>query len=129
MRQNYLSDLVFRLQMDRCKKLGAELKIKIARSTRAYIVVDFLGVLEPDEVHICFSRSFGIDGYSDLDGLDVLVARNPAHLPSNIQRVKGMFKPELRHLKGVIVFSLKGDVPLAYKLSGGDYGGDRAWVC
>lgn len=93
------------------------------------MVVDFLGVLRPDEVHICFSKPFDIDGYSDLDGLDVLVARNPAHLPSDIQKVKAVFKPELRHLKDVIIFSLKGGVPLANKLSGGDYDGDRAWIC
>jgi hypothetical protein len=129
MRQKYLSDLVFKLQKDKCKKLETELKIKIERSTRAFMVVDFLGVLEPDEVHICFSKPFGMDRYSDLNGLDVLVARNPAHLPSDIQRVKAVFKPELRHLKDVIVFSMKGDVSLAHTLSGGDYDGDIAWVC
>ena len=129
MRQKYLSDLVFRLQKDKCKKLATELKIKIAQSTRAFMVVDFLGVLEPGEVHICFSKPFGMDGCSDLDGLDVLVARNPSHLPGDIQKVRAVFKPELRHLKDVIVFSLKGDVPLAHQLSGGDYDGDIAWVC
>ncbi|KAJ0348670.1 hypothetical protein COL154_013723 [Colletotrichum chrysophilum] len=64
-----------------------------------------------------------------LHGCDVLVARSPAHLVSDIQRVKAVFKPELRALKDVIVFPAKGDVALADKLSGGDYDGDRAWVC
>lgn len=32
-------------------------------------------------------------------------------------------------LKDVIVFSSKGNLPLAKKLSGGDYDGDIAWVC
>lgn len=129
MRQTYLSDLVHKLQMKKCERLMTDLKIKIARSTSAYMVVDFDGVLEPDQVHICFSVPFGSEGESDLDGLEVLVARNPAHLPSDIQKVRAVFKPELRHLKDVVVFSSKGDVPLAKKLSGGDYDGDRAWVC
>ncbi|KAK4243402.1 RNA dependent RNA polymerase-domain-containing protein, partial [Corynascus novoguineensis] len=91
-------------------------------------VQNFQTLLEPDEVHICLSKLFGVDRYSDLDG-HVLVARNPAHLPSDIQRVKAVFKPGLRHLKDVIVFSIKGDVSLAHTLSGGDYDGDIAWVC
>jgi uncharacterized protein YdcH (DUF465 family) len=37
--------------------------------------------------------------------------------------------PGLRRLKDVIVFSTKGDSPLADKLSGGDYDGDKIWVC
>jgi hypothetical protein len=129
MRQKYLSDLVFGLQEERCEKMWEDLKIKIPQSTNAYMVVDFLGVLKPDEIHICFSTPFGSDGHYDLDGLDVLVARNPAHAPSDIQKVKAVFKPELRRFKDVIMFSLEGDVPLAQKLSGGDYDGDRAWIC
>lgn len=129
MKLKYLSDLVYKIQEERSKKLGADLKIKIARSTYAYMVVDFPDVLQPDEVHVCFSTPFGNEGIYDLDGLDVLLARNPAHLPGDIQKVKAVFKPELRHLKDVIVFPLKGDVPLAQKLSGGDYDGDRAWIC
>ncbi|KAJ0383438.1 hypothetical protein COL922a_010480 [Colletotrichum nupharicola] len=39
------------------------------------------------------------------------------------------FLHELHALKDVIVFSAKGDIPLADKLSGGDYDGDEAWVC
>ncbi|KAF4966013.1 hypothetical protein FZEAL_10702, partial [Fusarium zealandicum] len=65
----------------------------------------------------------------DLSGFDVLVSRCPAHLPSDIQKVKAVFKTELRQLKDVIVFSSLGKESLANKLSGGDYDGDRAWVC
>jgi len=35
----------------------------------------------------------------------------------------------LRRLKDVVVFSTKGNVPLADMLSGGDYDGDKIWVC
>ena len=37
--------------------------------------------------------------------------------------------PGLRRLKDVIVFSTKGEIPLADVLSGGDYDGDQVWVC
>ncbi|RYP25689.1 hypothetical protein DL768_011384 [Monosporascus sp. mg162] len=131
MRQTYLQKLVFTHQRQKCERVEMELSVKIARSTYALMVVDFLEVLEPNEVQLCFSSSFddGFDQYSDLDGIDVLVARSPAHLPSDIQKVRAVFKPELRHLKDVIIFPLKGDIPLADMLSGGDYDGDMAWVC
>ncbi|RYP05517.1 hypothetical protein DL764_003777 [Monosporascus ibericus] len=131
MRQKYLQNLVFSHQRQKCERIETELRIKIARSTHALMVVDFLGILEPNEVQLCFSSNFddGFDQYSDLDGIDVLVARSPAHLPSDIQKVRAVFKPELRHLKDVIIFSRKGDIPLADMLSGGDYDGDIAWVC
>lgn len=131
MKQKYLQDLVFEHQNQKCDKLREQLKIKISRSTYAFMVVDFWGILEPNEVQLCFSSKFGegSDEYFDLDGVDVLVARSPAHLPSDIQKVRAVFRPELRSLKDVIIFSSKGETPLADMLSGGDYDGDKAWVC
>ncbi|CAJ2506115.1 Uu.00g002450.m01.CDS01 [Anthostomella pinea] len=97
------------------------------------MVVDFLGVLKEDEVHLGFSSKFSDEqsGFSEtfLHGMDVLVARSPAHYPSDVQRVKAVLKPELGALKDAIVFPTTGNTPLADKLSGGDYDGDMAWVC
>lgn len=131
MNLKFLQKIVFQKQKTKGDALKEELKIKIARSTYAYMLVDFWGVLEPDEVHLCFSSTFkdGTDELSDLDDREILVARSPAHLPSDIQKVKAVFKTELRHLRDVIIFSSKGDMPLAAKLSGGDYDGDKAWIC
>lgn len=131
MKLQFLQDLVFQKQRTKGDKMKQELKIKIAKSTYAYMLVDFWGVLEPGEVHLCFSSNFddGTDELSDLDGIDVLVGRSPAHLPSDIQKVKAIFKPALRHLRDVIIFPAKGNFPLAAMLSGGDYDGDKAWVC
>ncbi|EEU34842.1 uncharacterized protein NECHADRAFT_106579 [Fusarium vanettenii 77-13-4] len=88
-------------------------------------------VLAADEVHLCFSSIFndGTRELHDLEGMDVLVGRCPAHLPSDIQKVKAVFRPELRHLKDIIIFPCTGDKPLAQKLSGGNYDGNRAWIC
>ncbi|KAJ4860710.1 RNA dependent RNA polymerase domain-containing protein [Trichoderma breve] len=96
-----------------------------------YMAADFSSTLEEGEVHLSFSTKFQAEGFSDtlLENMDILVARAPAHLPSDIQRVRVVSRPELRKLKDVIIFSTKGTIPLADKLSGGDYDGDMAWVC
>ncbi|PTD07445.1 hypothetical protein FCULG_00007196 [Fusarium culmorum] len=102
------------------KNTKDKMRIEISQSTWALMVVDFQGVLGPDEVQLCFSSPFN-DGFEqryDLEGFDVIVARCPAHLPSDIQKVKAVFKPELRHLKDVVVFPFIGQEPLAGKLSG-----------
>ena len=55
------------------------------------MIADPLGILEEDEVHIGFSSVFRDtkSGFNDsmLHDLDILVARLPAHLPSDIQKV------------------------------------------
>ncbi len=109
------------------------MNIGVAESTYAFMIADPLAILEEDEVHIAFSSAFrdhktGVD-QTMLHDIDVLVARSPAHLPSDIQKVRAVFKPELRLYRDVIVFPSKGSVSLASKLSGGDYDGDKAWIC
>lgn len=131
MKLKFLQDLVLQKMKAKGQKMKEDLKIRIAKSTYAFMLVDFWGVLEPNEVHLSFSSKFDdhTDELSDLDGLEVLVARSPAHLPSDIQKVRAVFKPALRHLRDVIIFSSKGLSPLAAMLSGGDYDGDKAWIC
>ncbi|KAF7551170.1 hypothetical protein G7Z17_g5199 [Cylindrodendrum hubeiense] len=127
----FLKELTWDMRKRQTDQLKEKMNIKIPRSTYAYMVVDFTGTLEEGEVQLAFSSKFEADGESDtlLDGIEVLVARAPAHFVSDIQKVKAVFKPNLKQLKDVIVFSSKGDSPLADLLSGGDYDGDQAWVC
>ncbi|PKS10356.1 hypothetical protein jhhlp_002107 [Lomentospora prolificans] len=128
----YIREMVYVIARKKHEKLQSKLQIQVPRSTYAYMVVDFLGVLEENEVHLGFSSSFQSDaGEAEtiLHDIPILVARAPAHFPSDIQKVKAVFRTELRHLKDVIVFSSKGNVPLADLLSGGDYDGDKAWIC
>jgi hypothetical protein len=126
----YIQDVAFDMQRQKCESLKKRMKIKIAQSAYIYMIPDFWGLLEEDEVHLGFSNQFSSECTEVmLHDIDVLVARAPAHFSSDIQRVKAVFKPQLRELKDVIVFPIKGAVSLASKLSGGDYDGDRAWVC
>lgn len=127
-----LNGIAWGIQKRKCDMLMKKLNIKVGRSVYLYMVVDFLGILEENEVHVGFSTAFEADEEwcrTMLHGTEVLVARSPAHFVSDIQKVKAVFKSELADLTDVIVFSSKGNIPLADKLSGGDYDGDLAWVC
>ncbi|KAJ0118190.1 hypothetical protein J7T55_008973 [Diaporthe amygdali] len=128
-RNKFLSDMAYNNQLARYEKLGKKLNIKVGCSAYFYMVVDFEQKLEEGEVHIGFSERFRADfdewEGTMVHGMDVLVARSPAHFISDIQRVRAVFKPELAPLGNVIVFSVKGTTPLAEKLSGGDYDGDQ----
>ncbi|KAJ5919668.1 hypothetical protein N7454_009503 [Penicillium verhagenii] len=109
------------------------LHIEVPLSTYAYCIADPLDVLEPGEVHFAFSTNWrdpeGTFQRTHLMDMDVLVGRLPAHVPSDIQRCKAVYKHELSHFQDVIVFSRKGEIPLAHMLSGGDYDGDTPWIC
>lgn len=116
-------------------KLGdyvEKLKIELPYSTSVFCVPDPYKCLEENEVYIGFSGSWENPktGLKEtvLDNVDVLVARNPAHLASDIQKRKAVYKYELRNFKDVIVFSTMGKIPLASLLSGGDYDGDTVTV-
>ncbi|KAH7631954.1 RNA dependent RNA polymerase-domain-containing protein [Sordaria sp. MPI-SDFR-AT-0083] len=130
-KQKFLQDIAWDLQKRKCDTLKSKLNIRVGRSAYIYMIADFWDVLEENEVHVGFSSKFRDEeeSFTLLSDCDVLVARSPAHFPSDIQRVRAVFKPELHMLKDVIIFSTKGDIPLAKKLSGGDYDGDMAWVC
>ncbi|KAI1325227.1 hypothetical protein F5Y16DRAFT_278020 [Xylariaceae sp. FL0255] len=129
----FLQQLTYDLRRAKTEELRDKLNVNVGRSTYALMVIDFLGILKEDEVHLGFSSKFVDEdsGFSEtyLDGMDILVARTPAHFPSDIQRVKAVHKTELGSLKDVIIFPRTGNEPLADKLSGGDYDGDIAWVC
>ncbi|OJD20365.1 hypothetical protein ACJ73_08301 [Blastomyces percursus] len=125
----YLTGIFRRLLQDYLNNLK-NLKVTVAQSTFAYCIADPFGVLKPDEVHFGFSREWehGSVG-TELHGVDILLARLPAHLSTDIQKRTSVYKNELRHFKDVIVFPTTGDTPLASLLSGGDYDGDQCWVC
>ncbi|KAK2756510.1 hypothetical protein FQN54_005403 [Arachnomyces sp. PD_36] len=127
----YLADLLKGALKDYLDRYVERLQIRVPLSTYAYCIADPYGVLEENEVYFGLSQAWDDPAFSDtvLDGIDVIVGRLPAHYPSDIQKRKAVWKAELRHYKDVIVFSSKGDTPLAHMLSGGDYDGDTPWIC
>ncbi|KAI9845512.1 MAG: hypothetical protein M1837_004851 [Sclerophora amabilis] len=129
----FLNDLSRRFITQQREQLHDRMNIRVGRSTRCFMVPDPAGVLDEREIQLCFYKPFkdsnSLFETDMLHDIDVLVSRNPAHCPWDIQKVRAVFKPELRQYKDVIVFSTKGSTPLASVLSGGDYDGDEAWVC
>ncbi|KAF2203470.1 hypothetical protein GQ43DRAFT_498971 [Delitschia confertaspora ATCC 74209] len=109
------------------------LGVPLGRATFLLGVADPLGVLESGEIHVQFSSSFvddfSAESYLGLTDIDLLVGRQPACRRSDLQKVRAVFKNELSHLVDVVVFPSKGKYPLAGKLQGGDYDGDRFWLC
>ncbi|KAJ6446734.1 Acyl-coenzyme A thioesterase 13 [Purpureocillium lavendulum] len=127
----FVQDLCVALVRKKMEQLKSKMHVRVPQSTYLFMIPDFWGILDENEVHVSFSNRFHVDGFSDtlLEDMDILVGRSPAHLASDIQRVRVVSHPTLRKLKDVIVMSTKGTMSLAEKLSGGDYDGDKAWVC
>ena len=130
---NFFKGQLFKTIEFYCRRLEERMNIGVGKSTQAFMIADPLALLEENEVHIGFSNLFQDlkSGWAEtmIHDEDVLVARLPASLPSDIQKVHAVFKPELRMYTDVIVFSSKGPSSLANKLSGGDFDGDKAWIC
>jgi hypothetical protein len=106
-----------------------KMSIELPYSTSVYCAPDPCDVLAEDEVFLSSSAPL-VDprtGISEttLDNINVLVARNPAHLASDMQLRKAVYKHELRNYKNVILFSTRGNKSTAALLSGGDYDGDK----
>jgi hypothetical protein len=128
---SFLTDQIKAILGDHLSRHVERLHIKVPLSTYAFCIADPYKCLAPDEVHFGFSKNWDDLDFADifLDGRDVLLARLPAHLPSDIQKRKAVWKKQLHHFKDVIVFPTTGNVPLADLLSGGDYDGDQPWIC
>ncbi|KAJ7037508.1 RdRP-domain-containing protein [Mycena alexandri] len=54
----------------------------------------------------------------------VLITRSPQIHPGDVQFVRAVRRPQLEHLRNVVVFSCKGSRSLPSKLGGGDLDGD-----
>ncbi|KAJ3538183.1 hypothetical protein NM688_g6556 [Phlebia brevispora] len=106
--------------------------IPVYSSVEAFIAPDPLGILKEGEIAFTASkpiRDLEAEDRFTLTG-DVLIYRNPARLPSDIQkvRVKAVYHLELVRYTDVILLPTKGARSLASLLAGGDLDGDVA-VC
>ncbi|KAF2222551.1 RNA dependent RNA polymerase-domain-containing protein [Elsinoe ampelina] len=127
-----LADFVFTILRKWLQDMVKKLKIRLNKTLMPYGIADHKRVLKPGEIFLAFSQPFTDpdtdESWSHLEG-DVLVARHPAMRNSDVQRVRAVYKPELSHLRDVVVFPSRGQIPLAHKLQGGDYDGDTFWIC
>tara|TARA_R110002003_G_scaffold130_13_gene12245 strand:- start:289 stop:3225 length:2937 start_codon:yes stop_codon:yes gene_type:complete len=129
----YLAYALTRFLRQRQTWMEQKLRAPLGKATFMYGVADLTGRLRPGEVHIQFSSPFTDEytgnSYRNLNGVEVLLARQPACRRSDIQKVRVVALPELSHLVNVVVFPTRGEYPLAGKLQGGDYDGDIFWTC
>ncbi|KAF2259344.1 hypothetical protein CC78DRAFT_586077 [Lojkania enalia] len=129
----YLANCLYRCIRQDQLTMEKKLRVPLGKATFLFGIADPLGVLRPGEIHVQFSTTFIDDmtneTYRGLDNLEVLVARQPACRPSDIQKVRAIVLHELSHLVDVVVFPSRGEFPLAGKLQGGDYDGDLFWLC
>ncbi|KAF2815962.1 uncharacterized protein BDZ99DRAFT_126351 [Mytilinidion resinicola] len=129
----YLAEQTHRFLGYVLRDIKKNLRLPVGKAANLIGIADPYGVLKPGEIYVNFSANF-IDemtreSYTRLDGIDVLVGRQPSLRRSDMQRVRAVCKPELEHLVDVVVFPSRGCFPLAGKLQGGDYDGDIFWTC
>jgi RNA dependent RNA polymerase len=117
----FMKEMARKIFKIKCDELEKKLSIAVPKSASIFMVPDFWGVLEPNEVYIDFSSFVDESGFSgiNLHGQEVLVTRSPAHFVSDVQKVTVVAKVELIGLEDVIVFPVKGNPSLAKKLSRG----------
>ncbi|KAG8979723.1 hypothetical protein FRB94_010185 [Tulasnella sp. JGI-2019a] len=103
-------------------------RIPIKKSAEAFVVPDFLGVLEAGEVYFRASQSCDlVDDTVSQDGIltgSIIIFRYPARTPSDCRLVTAVNRRELFCFTDVLVFSTKGERSGASILAGGDYDGD-----
>ncbi|SPO25440.1 uncharacterized protein UTRI_03140_B [Ustilago trichophora] len=125
----YLAELLVDIADLAMKRVIKRFAIPVARSAEAMVIPDPTGTLEEGEIQFRFSGDAVLDPDTRLrlrhvpEG-EVLVTRHPCLLPTDIRKVRAVVRPELSLYQDVIVFSTKGQRPLASLLSGGDYDGD-----
>ncbi|KZT73373.1 hypothetical protein DAEQUDRAFT_721969 [Daedalea quercina L-15889] len=129
------NDILFRSLRDivgyRIAELIREYHMTVPKSAEAFIVPDPYGVLKPGQIHFKASEDLKdpLDGPSpNLITGNVLIYRNPARLPADIQKVTAIAHPILSDYTDVIVLPVTGHRSLASLLAGGDYDGDTC-VC
>ncbi|GAA5913034.1 uncharacterized protein JCM6883_000493 [Sporobolomyces salmoneus] len=97
-------------------------------SRTAFVIADHMGVLEEGEFYFQCSEPLPTgDGFGKVGIVDgeALLSRSPAVQPCDVQKVRGVYRPEYRSYYDVIIVSTKGDRSLCSILSGGDYDGDK----
>ncbi|CAI2192044.1 20001_t:CDS:2, partial [Funneliformis geosporum] len=119
------------------KSLSTKYRIDIPLSRVLMCIADPTKTLKPGEVFIQLDSDAGRDKYTGLlFGIiedEVILARNPSCLPSDLVRVKAVKNMHLCNYFNVVIFPVnvasKGDFSLASYISGGDYDGDKIFCC
>ncbi|CAG8543731.1 4237_t:CDS:1 [Funneliformis caledonium] len=118
--------------MNVLKSLCNKFRIELPLSRVLVCIADPTRTLKPGEVFIQLDKESGRDERTGLPfGIiedEVILARNPSILPSDLVKVKAVKNMHLSIYYNVVIFPVnaeRGDVSLATHISGGDYDGDK----
>lgn len=130
---SYLAGLVRKLADEVFSPTMKTLNLRLTSSVMPYGIADPTQCLAPGEIYLSFFTTY-FDSHLGrphpcLSNMEVLVGRHPVIRPSDIQKVRAVFKVELVHIQDSVVFPSRGTIPLAAQMSNGDYDGDHFWVC
>lgn len=123
----FLAEKITHIFRHSLRSISAKYRLQVQQSCTLMCIPDPTGILKPNEIFLQLSSRKVDEKTGFHAGLitgDVLVARNPCGLKSDIQKVRAVDYPKLRIYSDVVVFSIQGERSLASKLSGGDYDGD-----
>ncbi len=115
------------------KLLSSKFRIELPLSRLLMCIADPTKTLKPGEIFIQLDSEAGRDKCTGLPfGIiedEVVLARNPSSLPSDLIKVKAVKNMHLSNYYNVVIFPVnvasKGDPSLASYISGGDYDGDK----
>ncbi|KAI7880918.1 RdRP-domain-containing protein [Lichtheimia hyalospora FSU 10163] len=128
----HLANKITQIFNDVMRSVSIKYKIEVEQSCTITCVPDPTGILNEGEVFLQLSNRRVDEKTGIQAGLvvgDIIVARNPCGLKSDVQKVKAVDRPELRIYTDVIIFPIKGQRSLASMLAGGDYDGDIVFCC
>ena len=103
---DFLNSKVREVVKQRCDVILDGLHIRVPSSTFVYCIADPTGTLNPGEVSLQFSKGFvdsSIETRLDCVEGDVIVARNPAHVPTDIQKAHFITPPSLCAYSNTVV--------------------------
>lgn len=111
-------------------------RIDNTKARNMFGIVDEYGVLESGQVFIQYTlmrdNRLYIRAEEERANRDICVVRtgkvvmtkNPCHHPGDLRVFEAVDRPELSHLKDVVVFPQKGDRPHSNEISGSDLDGE-----
>ena len=119
-----LQDLLKVIECRSLTDLRWRARLEIKQGVYLLGIPDELEVLKEGEVFCRYQNPDDPDEEAKIVTGLCIICRAPALHPGDIRRVKAVNRPQLHHLRNVIVFSVKGERDLPNMLGGGDLDGN-----
>eukprot|EP01114_Cavostelium_apophysatum_P014365 TRINITY_DN3706_c0_g1_i1.p2 TRINITY_DN3706_c0_g1~~TRINITY_DN3706_c0_g1_i1.p2 ORF type:complete len:446 (+),score=92.80 TRINITY_DN3706_c0_g1_i1:1842-3179(+) len=117
----YVERLIKGYQKKILTQLSQKQRFLVPDSAVVYGVPDITGQLEPNQVYL------NLTGQGIQIG-KVVIMKNPCIHPGDVRQCEAVFVAGLRHIENAIVFSVKGERPVADQIAGSDLDGDKFFV-